>query len=228
MTDLTVDLAYEIVETADNPNAAVIWLHGLGADGFDFVPIVDELGLPDTLPIRFVFPHAPVRPVTINGGYAMRAWYDITSLDFEDRADVDTLAISQVHIEQLIEQQVAAGIPRSRIVLAGFSQGGALTLHTGLRLKENIAGLIVLSAYLPAAALVQQQRVASTTKMPIFMAHGTQDGVVRYEYGTLSAQLLRDLGYVVQWHDYAMAHSVCGEELTEIGAFLRTLLTSCA
>jgi phospholipase/carboxylesterase len=206
------------IETGPNPQAAVIWLHGLGADGHDFEPIVPELDLP--APVRFLFPHAPVRPVTINQGMRMRAWYDIFQFGGgpEDEAGIRA---SQRIVEDLIKQQ---GLPSSRIVLAGFSQGGAIVLHTALRHAERLAGVMALSTYLPLAATVQAERSQASAGVPIFMAHGEYDDIIPLRRAEQSRQALEGLGYPVQWHAYPMPHSVCPQEIADISAFLRRSL----
>ena len=222
-------------ETAPNPDAAVIWMHGLGADANDFVPLVPEFDLRSarggSLAIRFVFPNAPVMPVTINSGMSMRAWYDILHLDLGGagtsgipREDEKGLRASQAMIEELIAAQVARGIPTSRILLAGFSQGAAMTLTTGLRHPSRLAGLIVLSGYLPLAGQLATERNEANHDVPIFMAHGSDDPVVRLERALASRDALITLGYQVDWHTYPMPHSVCAEEVGAIGTFLRRVL----
>ncbi|MCP1571882.1 MULTISPECIES: alpha/beta hydrolase [Herbaspirillum] len=212
------------IETAPNPGVAIIWLHGLGADGSDFVPIVRELDLSGCPPIRFIFPTAPTIPVTINGGYAMRAWYDIFAPDLVRREDEPGLRASQAAIEALIAQEKARGIPAQRIVLAGFSQGCAMTLQTGLRHPERLAGLMCLSGYLPLAATIEAERHGANHDTPIFMAHGTLDPVVVLERAVKSRELLTQLGHQVEWHDYPMQHSVCDEEVADISAWLTKVL----
>lgn len=215
------------LQTGDEPGASIIWMHGLGADGNDFVPIVGELDLAGGPDIRFVFPHAPMQPVSINNGYVMRAWYDVTYGDLEGkskRADERGLRVSQAAIERLVEREVARGTPPSRIVLAGFSQGGAMALQTGLRYPERLAGLIVLSSYLPLAGQTEQEAAAANRGLPIFMAHGTQDPVVPYAMGSESSRRLQALGHPVEWHEYPMPHSVCMEEVRDIAAWLRRML----
>ena len=231
-------------ESAPNPDAAVIWMHGLGADASDFVPLVPELDLHSEvrttgggpLAIRFVFPNAPVMPVTINGGMAMRAWYDILHLDLGGvamndapgsgipREDEKGLRASQAMVEELIAAQVAKGISAERILLAGFSQGAAVTLMTGLRHPTRLAGLIVLSGYLPLAAQLATDRHRANHDVPIFMAHGSFDPVVRLERALASRDALIKLGHQVEWHTYSMQHSVCAEEVDAIGQFLRRVL----
>jgi phospholipase/carboxylesterase len=210
--------------TGPAPTASVIWLHGLGANGWDFVSIVKELEV-NTLPglaggVRFSFPHAPLRPVTINNGMTMPAWYDIKMVDLVRQEDEAGTRVSQGQIEQLIAREKERGIPASRIVLAGFSQGGAITLQTGLRHAERLAGLMVLSSYLPLAGSVAAEAAPANRDVPIFMAHGTNDPVVVLNRATASRQQLETLGYRVQWHDYPMEHSVCMEEVEDIRAWL--------
>jgi phospholipase/carboxylesterase len=212
------------IETAPNPTVSVIWLHGLGADGSDFVPIVSELDLRGCPPIRFVFPHAPTMPVTINNGYVMRAWYDILEMDLARREDEAGLRKSQSLVEQLIAQEKARGIPANRIILAGFSQGCAMTLQTGLRHPEKLAGLLGLSGYLPIHATVPNERHSANHDTPIFLAHGKDDPIVPIESAEKSRDMLRKLGYQVEWHEYMMPHSVCEEEIEDIGAWFRRVL----
>ncbi len=212
------------IETGLDPQHAVIWLHGLGADGHDFAPIVPELGLESAPPIRFIFPHAPVQPVTINGGMAMRSWYDIYVADLVRREDESGLRHSQTEIQNLIARENARGIPTERIVLAGFSQGCAMTLQTGLRLPERLAGMICLSGYLPLAASLAAERHPANQDTPIFMAHGTMDPVVQISRAEASREQLQSLGYKVQWHTYPMPHAVCPDEILAIGEFLRSVL----
>jgi phospholipase/carboxylesterase len=212
------------VTSADNPTAAVIWLHGLGADGSDFVPIVRELDLTGCPAIRFVFPHAGTMPVTINGGYVMRAWYDILGMDLVRREDEAGLRKSQRQIEQLIAREIERGIPAGRIVLAGFSQGCAMTLQTGLRHPQKLAGLLCLSGYLPIHATLAAERSAMNQDTPIFMAHGRGDGVVTIDRAEHSRDFLQALGYQIEWHEYMMPHSVCAEEIADIGVWLKHVL----
>lgn len=211
-------------DTAPDPRWSVLWLHGLGADGHDFVPIVPELVRRGWPPLRFVFPHAPVRAVTINNGMRMRAWYDIRDADLANRADEQGVAESVAQVEALIAREIERGIPASRIFLAGFSQGGAITLAAGLRRREPLAGLIGLSTYLPGAQAAAVAPPAAATRQPVFMAHGTQDPVVPYPAGEHSAALLRRLGFAVEWHAYPMPHSVCAEEIRDLGEWLSARL----
>jgi phospholipase/carboxylesterase len=212
------------IESAPNPTAAVIWLHGLGADGNDFVPIVRELDLSGSQAIRFIFPTAPTMPVTINGGYMMRAWYDIFTPDLVRREDEPGLRASQALVEALIAKEKARGIPAGRIVLAGFSQGCAMTLQTGLRHPEKLAGLMCLSGYLPLAAMIEAERHAANHATPIFMAHGRQDPVVVVPRAEQSRDMLKALGHDIEWHEYQMQHSVCQEEVDDIGQWLARVL----
>ena len=208
------------IETAPNPTAAIIWLHGLGADGHDFVPIVNELDLRGTPEIRFVFPHAREIPVTLNNGYVMRAWYDILGLDLVRREDEAGLRESQQQIAALIDRERERGVPAERIVLVGFSQGCAMTLMTALRYPHRLGGAVGLSGYLPLAATTAAERSAANAGLPIFLAHGTQDPVVVPARGTASRDALRALGHPVDWHDYPMPHSVCAEEIADMNAWL--------
>jgi phospholipase/carboxylesterase len=217
MPDLdTIDL-----ETGASPTASLIMLHGLGADGHDFVPFAEQI---DLGAVRWVFPHAPTRPVTINGGYVMRAWYDILGLEPPRREDEAGLRESQKLVEALIARERARGMPASRIVLAGFSQGCAMTLMTGLRHAERLAGLVGLSGYLPLAAETATQRSAANADVPIFLAHGTGDTVIPLERAVASRDALRALGYAVAWHEYPMPHSVCLEEIADLQRWLARVL----
>jgi phospholipase/carboxylesterase len=212
------------VETAPNPQVAIIWMHGLGADGNDFVPLVRELDLAGLPPIRFVFPHANTIPVTVNGGYVMRAWYDITGAELVRREDEAGLRASQLQIEALIAREKARAIPASRIVLAGFSQGCAMTLQTGLRHPETLAGLLCLSGYLPLADKVAEEHSEASLATPIFMAHGRSDGVVPFARAEQSRKMLASLGYQIEWHEYMMQHTLCLEEVQDISAWLKKVL----
>jgi phospholipase/carboxylesterase len=211
-------------ETGPQPTHSVIWLHGLGADGHDFAPIVPELQLPASLAVRFVFPHATIQPVTINGGMAMRSWYDILTPNLVKREDETGIRISEQAIQALIARENARGIPSARIVLAGFSQGCAMTLHTGIRFKEKLAGLMGLSGYLPLIDMAAHEREPVNAATPIFLAHGTHDPVVTLERAEASRAKLVDLGYQVQWHTYPMPHSVCAQEIDDISSFLQSVL----
>ena len=211
------------IETGPAPQAAVIWLHGLGADGHDFEPIVPELGLPGTMPVRFVFPNAPLRPVTINMGMRMRAWYDVLQLGggAEDEAGIRD---AQGLLEDLISRETRKGIPHNKIVLAGFSQGGAIALHTGLRHAERLAGVMALSTYLPLSKTLEKERAAANSDVPIFMAHGEYDNMIPIDRATRSRDALQALGYALEWREYPMPHSVCPEEIADIAAFLLRIL----
>ncbi|MGO4393303.1 alpha/beta hydrolase [Variovorax sp. M-6] len=212
------------IETAPNPTATVLVMHGLGADGNDFVPIANELDLAAVGPVRFVFPNAPVIPVTINGGYRMPAWYDIMGPDLAKREDEAGLRRSQATIEALIANEKARGIPVARIVIAGFSQGCAMSFMTGLRHPERLAGIVGLSGYLPLAAATAAERHPANQKTPIFQAHGLRDGVVQIARATQSRDALKQLGYDVEWHEYPMEHSVCMEEIADLNTFLLRVL----
>jgi phospholipase/carboxylesterase len=212
------------LQTGPSPSASVIWLHGLGADGYDFVPVVRELELLKAPAARYVFPHAPTRAVTINSGYVMRAWYDILGNDLVRREDETGIRESQKQVEALIAREVDRGTPRSRIVLAGFSQGGAITLHTGLRQREPVAGLLALSAYLPLASTFEAERAPESRGVPIMMAHGRSDPVIPLARAVSSRDQLKAAGYAVEWHEYEMPHSVCEEEIRQITSFLQRVL----
>lgn len=212
------------IESAPQPTAAVIWLHGLGADGNDFAGLVPELDLSACPPIRFVFPHAPSLPVTINGGYVMPAWYDIRGADLVSRQDADGIQASARAIAALIEHEIARGMAPERIVLAGFSQGCAMALHTGLRFPQRLAGIMALSGYLPLADTFAAERHEANASTPVFMAHGSQDPVVVPARGEASRDLLASLGYGVQWHTYPMPHSVHPREIADMAAFLTRVL----
>ena len=214
------------IETAPNPTASVILMHGLGADGNDFVPIAGELDLSAVGPVRFVFPNAPVIPVTINGGYEMPAWYDIAVADLVAREDEAGLRRSQASIEALIANEKARGIPAHRIVVAGFSQGCAMALMTGLRHGERLAGIVGLSGYLPLADLTAAERHPANQQTPIFQAHGQRDGIVALARAQQARDTLQALGYQVEWHEYPMEHSVCMEEIADLNRFLLEVLKS--
>ena len=209
------------VETGPNPTFTIIWMHGLGADGHDFEPLVPEL-LDDGMPVlRFVFPHAPVRPVTINNGYQMRAWYDIIGIDRRSAEDFDGIKASADAVADLIKAENNRGVPTDRIAVAGFSQGGAMALHIGTRYPEKLAGVIALSCYLPQSRELAASKSAANQATPIFMAHGYQDPVVPYPLGDDSRQLLQAAGYTVEWHAYPMPHSLCEPEVSDIRAWLK-------
>jgi phospholipase/carboxylesterase len=207
-------------ESAPNPTASVIVLHGLGADGNDFVPIAEQLDLGAVGPVRWVFPSAPLQPVTINGGYVMRAWYDIRQNDLVREEDEGGLRSSRLEIEALIAREKARGMAASRIVLMGFSQGCAMTLLTGLRHTERLAGLVGLSGYLPLASATAAERSAASVGLPIFLAHGTADPIIPLQRATASRDALRSLGCVVDWHEYAMPHSVHPQEVVDLNRWL--------
>ena len=212
------------VQTAPNPNAAVIWLHGLGADGHDFQPIVPELVRPGERAWRFIFPHAPVRPVTINGGMSMRAWYDLKGLDRRAAEDVAGFRDTDVLVRQLIAREGERGIPTNRLVIAGFSQGGAVSLYTVPRFPEKLAGVMALSCYLPQESRLGAERATVNDATPIFMAHGQGDTVLPMTLGVQSRDFLRAQGYSVEWHEYPMPHAVCAAEIADIRKFLFRVL----
>lgn len=218
----TVELA-----TGPQPTHAVIWLHGLGADGHDFEPLVDQLDHARLPPTRFVFPHAPMRPVTINAGYVMRAWYDIVTTDFSRRReDPRGVRESAAQLEALIARENARGIADANIVVAGFSQGGAIALHTALRHPQRLAGILALSTYLPLAESLAGEAHAANRATPVFMAHGYGDTVIPYDFAERSGTLLRDAGYPIDWRPYETEHSVCLEELRDIEDWLAGVLNS--
>ena len=214
------------LETSPNPTAAIIWLHGLGADGNDFAPIVPELKLTDCPGIRFVFPSAPSMPVTVNGGYVMPAWYDIIGRDITDREDAAGIQKSAAAIVELIKKESSRGIAYDRIVLAGFSQGCAMALHIGLRFPHKLAGIIALSGYLPLAINANTEKHSANANTPIFMAHGTYDSMVAIDRAQASYAALEKMGYQVDWNEYPMEHSVNHEELMDISRFLQQVLTT--
>ena len=210
--------------TASNPDATVIWLHGLGDDGNGWSQVVGALGLPRSLSVRFLFPHAPVMPITINNGMAMRAWYDFKEADFSARADLAGVRRSQGHIEALVAREVQRGIAPRRIVLAGFSQGGAMALYAGLRHPARLAGIVALSTYLIDGPALATEAAPANRDVPIFMAHGTQDPVVQFAWGEMSRRTLVEGGWNVEWHTYPMAHSAVLEEIVACGKFLAAVL----
>jgi phospholipase/carboxylesterase len=212
------------IETAPNPTHTVIWMHGLGADGHDFAGIATELGIPSSKAVRFIFPHAPVQPITINGGMAMRAWYDIRVPTLIHAEDDQGIYASEQSVAALIQHENSRGIPTQNIVLAGFSQGSAMTLHIGLRYPETLAGMIALSGYIPLAGQAVQGWSESNLATPIFLAHGTFDPVVTFDRGTTARDLLLAHHYTVNWHAYPMPHSVCPEEISDIADFLQSII----
>ncbi|MDS4027197.1 MAG: PHB depolymerase family esterase [Candidatus Contendobacter sp.] len=214
------------IEPAGAARSSVIWMHGLGADAHDFESIVPELDLPAELGVRFVFPNAPIRPVTINGGMQMRAWYDVFSTDLPRRADPDGVCASEQAISALLEREQQRGVPAERIVLAGFSQGGAMALHTGLRYPNRLAGILALSCYLPLASQLNGERRPENQPTPIFIAHGDYDAVIPIHYGQQSAESLQRLGYRLEWQDYDMSHEVCWEEIRDVARWLRRVLAA--
>lgn len=219
-------MSLEVIEaqTGEQPVATVLILHGLGADGRDFVPVAEQLDLSSIGPVRFLFPNAPVIPVTINGGYQMPAWYDILGADITARQDEKGMRQTQDSMNQLIEREIARGIPARRIVIAGFSQGCAMALMTGLRFPERLAGIMGLSGYLPLAATLAAERSPANFDVPVFLAHGTRDGVVPLPRATASRDALTALGHPVDWHTYEMEHSVCAEEIADMHQWLLRVL----
>ena len=222
---MTTSSASDVLDTVEHetgpaPTWSVLWLHGLGADGHDFAPLVPELVRPGWPSLRFVFPHAPVRAVTINNGVRMRAWYDIVGMDFPTRADSAGIEESVAQIETLIDRERARGIAPDRLLLAGFSQGGAITLAAGLRRQVPLAGLIALSTYLPGAAQAASHVAQAATTQPVFMAHGAGDPVIPLIHAVQSASVLGELGFDVQWHRYPMAHQVCADEIRDLGDWM--------
>lgn len=213
-----------IIETEGTHTASVIWLHGLGADGHDFEPIVPELRLPEELGIRFIFPNAPIRPVTINGGMAMRAWYDVKSPNLREQEDEVSIIESSNLINQYINAEIESGIASDKIILAGFSQGGAIALHAGLRFKTKLAGLLALSTYLPLPSLLSNEASSINKDTFIMMAHGIADPVIPVEQGRISKQTLEEHGYTVEWNEYMMQHAVCMEEISTIGTWIKRVL----
>ena len=212
------------IEPTTPAQSSVIWMHGLGADAHDFEPIIPELRLPQALGVRFVFPNAPVRPITINGGMRMRAWYDILSIDLPRREDSAGVRDSAQAIQALIQRETARGIPVERVLLAGFSQGGAMALHTALRYPERLAGILALSCYIPLAGTLAEERHPANQDIPIFMAHGLRDEVIPISYGNAAAKQLESLGYTPQWHQYPMGHEVNWQEIKDIGQWLAKTL----
>ena len=226
MTESAIELKTIEIETSAKPSASVIWLHGLGADGNDFVPVVPELKLPNDFGIRFIFPDAPHQPVSCNGGYIMQSWYDIYSLDKFEKEDKVGLVKSQQSMESLIQHEIERGINSDRIILMGFSQGGAVALYTGLRYPQRLAGIGALSTYLPLRDELAKEKHNANADVPIFMAHGTYDPVVHYEFGDSSCKLLQQLGYSISWNSYPMEHNVSTEEITDISTWISGCLAS--
>ncbi len=225
MTIAPTDLLSTIeLDNGIDPTHTILWMHGLGADGNDFVPIIDELELPPDSRTRFVFPHAPMRPVSINNGFVMRAWYDVLNLNFSQPEDETGLRDSQRAIEALLEREQQRGITPERIVLAGFSQGGAMALQTGLRYPEKLAGIMALSCYLPLQQTLTAEAHRANSATSIFMAHGSRDPVIPMTLAAASRRQLLESGYTVEWHEYPMAHAVCMEEMADISAWLRQVL----
>jgi len=216
-------LPHITLDSGKSPQHSIIWLHGLGADGEDFVPVAEQMNLP--LAVRYIFPHAPKQPVTINGGFVMRAWYDIAAAEIHAQQDAAGIHASQAEIEKLIAQEKQRGVAAKNIFLAGFSQGGAIVLQTGLRHAEKLGGILALSTYLPLAETLVDEASQAIKDTPIFMAHGRHDPIVPYALGTRSAEKLTGLGYQVEWHEYAMQHSVCMEEIEDIEAWLTRRLS---
>ncbi len=211
------NLEYLEIQSSDNIDSSVIWLHGLGADGYDFEPVVHELGMPST---RFILPHAPYRPVTLNNGYEMRAWYDILGLSIGTPQDEKGITECSQQIESLIGMEMSRGIPGNKIILAGFSQGGAMALHTAIRFTERLGGILGLSTYLPLSSHVAKERSKENQAIPIFIAHGTFDTVIELSRCKQSMDVLEQLNYSLEFHEYAMAHSLCKQEIGDIRNFL--------
>lgn len=214
------------VNPAREADSAVIWLHGLGADGHDFEPIVPELRLPADSAVRFIFPHAPERPITINGGMRMRAWYDILELSFDARTDLNHILESAEQVGKLVRREIERGIPPERLVLAGFSQGGAIAMQVALQLDQQLAGLMALSTWLPRETKLSEHYRETNLQTPVFMAHGSVDPVIPMRMGILAREYLRELGMEVIWNEYMMEHGVCLEEIQDIGNWLRSRLAS--
>jgi len=215
---MTSILPHIVLDRGHAPKHSIIWLHGLGADGEDFVGVAEQINLPVSM--RYIFPHAPKQPVTINGGFVMRSWYDIADIDIGAKQDAAGIHASQTEIEKFITQEKARGVSAENIYLAGFSQGGAIALHTGLRHPAKLGGILALSTYLPLADTLSQEVSLSAKKTPIFFAHGRNDPVVPYSLGKLSADKLQQHGYQTDWHEYSMPHSVCAEEINDIELWL--------
>lgn len=219
-------LSFVKIDSPMPHQASVIWLHGLGASGHDFEPIVAELSLPDNLPVRFIFPHAPMRSVTINNGVVMRAWYDIFDTQFDRKVDIDSIYQSAQMVEDLIEYEIDQGISSDRIILAGFSQGGVIALHAGLRCERQLAGILSLSAYLPTKDSLTEEQSKANRSVPIMMAHGLYDPVVPYSLGMKAKEYLSTYGYHIDWKEYSIEHSVCQEEVKDIRTWIMKVLSS--
>lgn len=220
---MTSILPHISLEIGKSPKHSIIWLHGLGADGEDFVPLAEEMNLP--VAIRYIFPHAPKQPVTINGGFIMRSWYDIAEARIDARQDETGIRASQTEIEKIIAQEKARGVAACNIFLAGFSQGGAIALHTGLRQTERLGGILALSTYLPLHERFTTEASHEAKDTPIFMAHGRSDPVVPYALGKASRDLLQQQGYQIDWHEYGMQHSVCQEEVGDIERWIKAVVS---
>lgn len=218
------DLPYVEVNPSNTAKATVIWLHGLGDSGNGFAPIVPELNIPEALAIRFIFPHAPVRPITINNGMSMRAWYDIKSMDFKSRADSVGVKESAALVQALIEKEITNGIPANKIVLAGFSQGGVIALHLGTRYSQTLGGIMSLSSYMCEPEKLAEEAHAANKQTSIFVAHGQQDDVIPMSIGNTAFDTLKSNGYSATWNQYMMQHNVCVEELNDISAWLQAKL----
>jgi len=219
-------LTYIEIQPSQPPIGSVIWLHGLGADGHDFANLLPELQLPDHLALRFIFPHAPIRPITINNGHSLRAWYDIVSYELDQRADKTGLFTSISQVNALIEKEEALGIPTEKILLAGFSQGAVVALTTGLQYPKRLAGILALSGYFPHAQEILAKASTANQSIPIFIAHGTEDPIVRFTLGQSMYALLQEHHYSVTWHSYRMPHSVCDKEVRDISNWLQQIFSS--
>ncbi len=218
------DIEFIELQTGTDPSWSVIWLHGLGADGHDFEPVATQLGFSDSPAVRFIFPHAPVRPITVNGGMQMRGWYDVKSLDFDREEDREGLEQSCAIVTTLIEQENRRGIPGGKIILAGFSQGGAIALFCGLRYQQKLGGIIALSTYLADASSTEVEKSPQNAEVPIFFAHGTDDPIIPLSLAQQSRQMLLQMNYAVSWYTYPMQHSVSAEEIQEIANFMSEII----
>ncbi len=217
-------LEFVEVSTSNAPDSSIIWLHGLGADGHNFESLVSELRLPEKLRVKFLFPHAPVQPVSINGGFPMRAWFDILGLDRNANQDEAGIRRAEQLVNQLIDKTIQSGIASERIIVGGFSQGGALALHLALRYPQKLAGSIGLSTYVPLADFISAEKHSENSKLPLFLAHGTQDNIVPYQFGKISYELLTKLDYPTTWKEYPMGHSVCAEEIEDISRWIQNII----